>query len=158
MIVCYEEKYEKVWDDLVLNDSINGNFLQTRNFLNYHAKGKFTDHSMLFFKNDVLAAVMPANETDNGRLLISHQGSTYGGLIVRKSYASTSNYNWIFDEMLEHFKEQGYKEVRISMPHWLYRNEERRNELLDYYFQIRGFDVNSEIGFYIDLSTIHEGY
>ena len=31
MIIPYEDKYEGVWDAFVLKESINGNFLQTRN-------------------------------------------------------------------------------------------------------------------------------
>ena len=61
MVVLYEDKYEKDWDELVLNKSMNGNFLQTRNFLNYHHNGKFKDHSLMFFKGETLAAVMQAN-------------------------------------------------------------------------------------------------
>ena len=53
MIVSYEKKYEVKWDDFVLNNSINGNFLQTRRFLNYHTEGTFEDASLLFFKNDI---------------------------------------------------------------------------------------------------------
>lgn len=158
MIIIYEEKYEKEWDDLVLNDSINGNFLQTRNFLNYHEKDKFVDHSLMFYKEDKLVAVLPANEVENGQILISHQGSTYGGLIVRKLFASTVNYNWIFEEMIEYFKKKKYHKVHIYTPNWLYRNDNKRNELLDYYYQIKGFQSCAEIGFYIDMSNLEEGY
>ena len=29
------------WDEFVLKESMNGTFLQTRHFINYHEKGKF---------------------------------------------------------------------------------------------------------------------
>lgn len=32
ILVKYEDKYEKAWDRFVLRESINGTFLQTRNF------------------------------------------------------------------------------------------------------------------------------
>ena len=158
MVFLYEEKYAKAWDELVLNESLNGNFLQTRNFLNYHANDKFQDHSLMFFKGETLAAVMPANEIEHGKILLSHQGSTFGGLVIGEKFCSTSNYNWIFKEMLEHFEERGYERVELRMPHWLYARQDKRNELLDYYFQLHGFTSSAEVGFYIDLTELQEDY
>lgn len=158
MVIKYSKKYEEEWDNLVLNDSINGNFLQTRNFLNYHEEGKFNDYSLLFFKGEKLAAVLPGNEVENGQVLLSHQGSTFGGLVIRKSFASTTNYNWIFEEMMEHFRERNYEKVELRMPNWLYTSDDRRNELLDYYFHLNGFKVQTEVGFYIDLTQLQDDY
>ena len=158
MIQKYEDRFEKKWDEFVLNESINGNFLQTRNFLNYHAKDKFCDHSLMFFKGETLVAVMPANEIEQGRILISHQGSTFGGLVIGEKYASTGNYNWIFKEMLGYFKERSYERVELKMPHWLYLREDKRNELLDYYFQLNGFTPRGEVGFYVDLKELADDY
>lgn len=158
MIKIYEDEFEETWDNLVLNESLNGNFFQTRRFLNYHKKGKFIDHSLMFFKGEKLAAVMPANVFDDEKTLISHSGCTYGGLIIGSDFCSTTNYNWIFGEMLQHFKDQGYETVEIRTSHWLYRRGERTNELLDYYFQLNGFTNRKEVGFYIDLWQIKEDY
>lgn len=158
MIRVFSKKYENKWDDFILNESENGNFLQTRNFLNYHKVDKFQDHSLMFFRGDILAAVMPANEIEQGKVLISHQGSTFGGLIIGEKFVSTGNYKWIFEEMLEYFKERGYERVEIKMPHWLYARNDKRNELLDYYFQLSGFSSQGEVGFYIDLLKLRENY
>lgn len=158
MVVLYENKYEEAWDDFVLNDSINGNFLQTRNFLNYHPEERFKDASVLFIKDDKIAAVIPANEVDGGMTLLAHQGSTYGGLIVGKEFANSTNYDWIFGEMVDHFKEKGYRRVELRMHSWLYSPDAKHNELCEYYFQLNGFTVRSEIGFCIDLNSIEEGF
>lgn len=158
MVIPYEDKYEYEWDDFVLNNSINGNFLQTRNFYNYHPRDRFKDGSLMFFKNENLAAVVPAAVMDNGLTLVAHPGSTFGGLIIGKDYANTVNYNWIFDEMISFFKEKEYEKVELRMHHWLYSPEEKRNELLDYYFQLYGFQVRSEIGFYIELGGLAKDY
>ena len=32
----YNEQDEEIWDDFVMEKSVNGTFLQTRRFLNYH--------------------------------------------------------------------------------------------------------------------------
>lgn len=34
----YNEQDEEIWDDFVMEKSVNGTFLQTRRFLNYHSK------------------------------------------------------------------------------------------------------------------------
>lgn len=158
MVVPYEDKYEKDWDEFVLHESINGNFLQTRNFLNYHPKDRFVDGSLLFLKDDKIAAVIPANVVDEGTVLLAHQGSTFGGLIVGKQFANTTNYNWIFKEMISYFIEKGYEKAELRMHHWLYSPVEEHNELCEYYFQLNGFSVRSEIGFYIDLANLGEDY
>lgn len=158
MVLVYTDEYEEMWDSLVLTQSANGNFLQTRNFLNYHGNKKFMDHSLLFFKGETLAAVMPANEIENGKVLISHQGSTFGGLVVKECFCSTNNYKWIFEEMIEHFNECGYDRVELRMPHWLYMRSDRHNELLDYFFQLNGFCSRGEVGFFVDLKNISENF
>ncbi len=158
MIVAYEKVYENAWDKFVMQESINGNFLQTRNFLNYHKKGKFIDASILFLHEEEIAAVLPANEIDDGKILISHQGSTFGGLIVGEKYASSSNYDWIFSELIEYLKQKEYVTVELRMHHWLYSPKEKHNELLEYYFQLYGFRVRSEIGFFIDLKQLSCDY
>lgn len=45
----YTDIYAERWDRFVLKESINGTFLQTRKFLNYHPKDRFTDSSLVFF-------------------------------------------------------------------------------------------------------------
>ena len=158
MVVPYEERYKNEWDDFVLNNSINGNFLQTMNFYNYHSVGTFEDASLMFFKDDKLAAVIPATVMDNGLSLIAHPGSTYGGIVIGRDFANTTGYNWIFDEMLSHFKEKGYVKAELRMHNWLYSPVESHNELLDYYFQLNGFTVRNEVGFFMELSHLGDDF
>lgn len=158
MIVEYQDKYEKVWDTFVLTQSINGNFLQTRNFYNYHRPGKFKDASIMFIKDGEVAAVLPANEINDGKTLLAHQGSTFGGIVIGRNFANTINYKWIFQEMVEYFQQKKYELVELRMHHWLYSPDEKKNELLDYFFQLNGFSSRGEVGFYIDLSYVDEDY
>lgn len=46
-IVNYNGEFEQKWDYFVMNDSVNGTFLQTRRFLNYHPLDRFEDCSLL---------------------------------------------------------------------------------------------------------------
>ena len=57
----------------------NSLFMHDRNFMEYHAD-RFEDHSLLFYDDDELLALLPANKC--GDELISHGGLTYGGFIT----------------------------------------------------------------------------
>ena len=50
-IVKYCDKIQSKWDDFVMNQSINGTFLQTRRFLSYH-KDRFVDDSLMIYKGN----------------------------------------------------------------------------------------------------------
>ena len=80
-IIKYNKTYENIWDEFIKN-SKNGNIFHTRKFLNYH-KDKFTDNSLLIYNKNKLIGLFPAIEFEEK--IISHRGSTYGGLIVRKN-------------------------------------------------------------------------
>jgi len=70
--------HKEEWNKFVIN-SKNGTFLLHRNFMDYHAD-RFSDCSLMFYENEKLTALLPANIS--GDILYSHQGLTYGGLIM----------------------------------------------------------------------------
>lgn len=49
--------------------------------MDYH-KDRFEDYSLMVFKDEKLVAVLPANRVEDK--LFSHQGLTYGGLVISK--------------------------------------------------------------------------
>lgn len=68
-----------LWNDFV-SRSKNGTFLFMRDYMDYHSD-RFVDHSLLFFdESGKLLALLPANIKDG--TLYSHQGLTYGGLVL----------------------------------------------------------------------------
>lgn len=68
-----------LWDAFV-EGSKNGTFLFLRAYMDYH-KDRFVDHSLVFVdEGNKVVALLPANEKDGE--LFSHQGLTYGGLIL----------------------------------------------------------------------------
>lgn len=73
------ENYDE-WNDFVAK-SKNGTFLLDRRFMDYHSD-RFADSSLLFYEGKRLVAVLPANYDAESRALFSHQGLTYGGLIM----------------------------------------------------------------------------
>lgn len=77
----YSIEDQQIWDDFVKTCK-NGSFLFQRGFMEYHSD-RFVDFSLLIFKGNALVAVFPANIKDD--VLYSHQGLTYGGVLMQKS-------------------------------------------------------------------------
>lgn len=59
----------------------NATFLFQRDFMDYHSD-RFTDHSLMMYKDEELIAVLPANIKDE--TVYSHQGLTYGGFVLNE--------------------------------------------------------------------------
>lgn len=86
-IRSYNESYKEKWDKFISEESCNGTFLQSRRFLDYHPKDRFEDSSLMFMNGETIIAVLPANiVTEPQKVLFSHQGSTFGGLVIGKKY------------------------------------------------------------------------
>lgn len=79
-VIKYGISHKNAWNDFIKNAK-NATFLFERDFMDYHAD-RFTDHSLMVFKKGKLVAVLPANIQEN--TLHSHQGLTYGGLVLGK--------------------------------------------------------------------------
>ena len=93
IIVPYSVNYKETWDGFV-SESKNGTFLFHRGFMDYHAD-RFFDCSLLVYEGerdggenqapegrDGLLAVFPANWCEAEKTVYSHQGLTYGGLVM----------------------------------------------------------------------------
>lgn len=94
-IIKYNKDYYRAWDNFVSN-SINGTFFHKRKLINYHPEGKFNDHSLMFFDKDKLISVFPAAILDkNKRILKSHPGTSYGGLVIDKNLSLKEIYKLI---------------------------------------------------------------
>ena len=66
--------------------------------MDYH-KERFEDYSLLCFKKGKLIAVLPANYKNSK--LYSHQGLTYGGLII-SSKIKFEDYLRVFEKVLKY--------------------------------------------------------
>lgn len=77
----YKKDHYQIWNDFI-KDSKNGTFLFHRDFIEYHAD-RFQDFSLMIYQENKLIALFPANISKQE--VYSHQGLTYGGLILRKS-------------------------------------------------------------------------
>lgn len=159
MLISYEASYKDAWDEFVISNSINGNFLQTRRFLEYHPEGKFIDNSILFKDNkNKIQAVLPMNAEKENGILISHRGSTFGGLVIGADAVNITTLDWIFDELLSYFRETEFQELILRMPSYLYYRTNKNAEILDYYFERYGFHENREVGYFVDLKDVDEEF
>lgn len=91
-VEIYQPKFRSIWDSFVVN-SKNATFLCQRDFMEYH-RNRFEEFSLMVFKKNKLVALLPANRVGNE--LHSHQGLTYGGLLLSKEIR--------FEIVLESFK------------------------------------------------------
>ena len=82
-IVQYTPQMADEWNAFV-RESKNGTFLFERGFMDYHAD-RFVDCSLLIYEDSELMALFPANWCDSEQTVYSHQGLTYGGLVLSTS-------------------------------------------------------------------------
>ncbi|MBP3353758.1 MAG: GNAT family N-acetyltransferase [Bacteroidales bacterium] len=112
-ITRYTPNRAQEWDNTV-EESRNGTFLIKRSYLDYHSD-RFVDHSLIFEMDGAIIALLPANE--EGTTLYSHQGLTYGGLIMTSRCKGLVVLH-IFDLVKQYMQEQGYKELIYKpIPH-----------------------------------------
>lgn len=70
-----------LWNQFITKAK-NATFLFHRDFMDYHQE-RFEDFSLMVFEQDKLVGVLPANQS--AEMLYSHQGLTYGGLVVNET-------------------------------------------------------------------------
>lgn len=154
-IIKYEDKYQERWDDFVLNKSINGTFLQSRNFLNYHPEGRFCDASLLVMQGTNIVAVIPACDVieDNRRTFYSHKGSTYGGIIMAAEKYNISIFEEIFPAIENYVIQCGFKCILFKPTLDIICKSE--TSLFDYYFYKNGYSQYNELNLYINIQSSH---
>ncbi|SEH97790.1 GNAT family N-acetyltransferase [Pseudomonas asplenii] len=80
MVTCelYRKELSGDWDEFV-RSSKSPLFIFERQFMDYHSD-RYKDFSLLFWEDDSLIAILPANIIDDA--IYSHGGLTFGGLIL----------------------------------------------------------------------------
>lgn len=146
-IVAYQPELKEKWNEFVrLAD--NSNFLFDRNFMEYHSD-RFTDRSVLVYDEGTLCGVFPANIKDN--VLHSHQGLTYGGLVLheRKNVKKLVNY---FISVFSYYQAQGITDVYYKpVPNYIAKTI---NDLEHFVLNIlRAEVIRVDTSFVLDLST-----
>ena len=141
-ILRYESKYKSQWDEFIHN-SINGTFILNRDYMEYH-KDRFKDFSLLLFSQDELVALFPANIIDNK--VHSHQGLTYGGLILKNN--NTNYIMLMYDALITFFKNNEIIEVIIRDIPFIYHHSPLATNhylLFKYGFSLCSRDLSTAI-------------
>ncbi|MEG0408747.1 MAG: GNAT family N-acetyltransferase [Bacilli bacterium] len=148
-IVKYNDKYENSWDRFVIDESCNGTILQTRKFLNYHPRGRFTDESLMFIQGTSLFAVLPANKykENEKNILYSHGGSTFGGLILNSASKRIDVLEEIINLFDEYLVENNYYKIVLKQTSNLYSKNE--SSIIDYFLVKNNYRISLELGYYI---------
>ncbi|MCO6173753.1 FemAB family protein [Flavobacterium sp. NRK F10] len=124
----YEKESKMLWNEFV-KKAKNATFLFDRDFMEYH-QDRFEDYSLLVFDaKENVKAVFPANKA--GDTVFSHQGLTYGGLVVEKKTKSEEIFT-IMDSIVRFLRAQGIITLQMKSLPIIY-NSTMSNEL-DFYF------------------------
>lgn len=86
-LVPYTEEMESQWNASV-EASRNGTFLLDRRFMDYH-RDRFMDCSLMFKRREKVLGCFPANYDAASHTVYSHQGLTYGGLLLHDETSAT---------------------------------------------------------------------
>ena len=141
---------DQEWDAFV-RTSDNGTMFHLRDFLGYHPKDRFRDHSLYVMRNDKLFSVFPAidQERNGKRILNSHGGASYGGFV----YPSQCNIRDAFlmtEHLIKHAQEQGFDAIQVTLPPIMYAKH--LSNYIDFTFIKNGFTyAKREISSIVDL-------
>ena len=147
-ILPYSPELDKRLDHFVESESVNGTFLQTRRFLNYHPAGRFTDASFALEKSGTIVAYFPGVEKE--QTFVSHAGSTFGGPIIAKSFYTGSRIREILTEADQYLSEK-FKGVLFKVTPELFAKESP--DLLDYTLEHLGYTRHTELSSYCTLQS-----
>ena len=120
----YRREDKELWNSFV-SKARNATFLFDRNYMDYHAD-RFDDNSFMFYHKGKLKAVLPANVA--GDTLYSHQGLTYGGLLLDKK-ATVEDVLECFDSLNSWLHENGKSKVVYKALPWIYQQYPSEEDL-----------------------------
>lgn len=120
----YRREDKELWNSFV-SKARNATFLFDRNYMDYHAD-RFDDNSFMFYHKGKLKAVLPANVA--GDTLYSHQGLTYGGLLLDKK-ATVEDVLECFDSLNSWLRENGKSKVVYKALPWIYQQYPSEEDL-----------------------------
>ncbi len=105
--------YEEIWN-IFNREAKNSLFMFDRNYMDYH-KDRFEDHSLFFYNDDELVALLPACIKDD--TLVSHGGLTFGGFITGNKMKQHTM-NECFEALMDYSHMTGIHSIRYKcIPH-----------------------------------------
>lgn len=106
----YSEADKQAWDTFVSSADVHS-VLFYRDFMEYHGD-RFTDYSLMIFRENKLIAIFPANKNSKGAVH-SHQGLSYGGIIF-KPFAPFEIRLKVYEQLLNFLDNKSIKNLYIK--------------------------------------------
>lgn len=153
----YKDSMSEIWDKFVVQESMNGTFLQTRKFMEYHPAGRFKDSSLIVYKGNTIVAVILACDIkeETRKTFFSHKGTTFGGIIISPQFYSASNVDFLMAELEKYWSQENYDEIVLKMTAPVFC---RKNvDLVDYFLYQRGYQQYDELNYYMELERYRNG-
>lgn len=144
----YDGSKDKEEWNLFVKDSKQGTFLLDRSYMDYHSD-RFTDHSLLIYRQGKLYALLPANERDH--TLYSHQGLTYAGLLTTTK-ATTEDICQVFIAVNAYLKSAGFQKVVYKAIPWIYHQIPAEEDLYAIVKECHAHIAMRNIASVIDMS------
>jgi hypothetical protein len=148
-ILChiYNTKNKVEWDEFVEN-SKNAPFFFKRNFMEYHAD-RFTDYSVMIYRSKEIVGILPACISLESKIVFSHAGLTFGGLITNKKMTSPI-FLKCFSSLIQFLKNQGIEKlIYKSVPSHYHQYPASEEHYAA--FRLGGCLIRRDIGSVIDL-------
>lgn len=143
----YDETRKENWENL-LSCSVNGTFLHSRSFMDYHSD-RFQDASVMVYEDEECVGIFPANY-DNSVKVISHGGLTYGGLIV-KFDAYSKDVLMYLSAIMNFFNREGVSFLHIKLVPDFYHKSIRQD--IEYGLTLaEGKIIKNDLTCVVDLS------
>ncbi|MBQ4276589.1 MAG: GNAT family N-acetyltransferase [Bacteroidaceae bacterium] len=141
MIKCvtYSPSYALHWDQLV-QQSRNATFMLQRQYMDYH-QDRFTDASLVFVDHKGhFVALLPANIDAADGIVYSHQGLTYGGLIMSTGIR-TEQIGEAIDKAISYYRHMGARKLIYKPTPYIYNKYPSQEDL--YYLFRHGARLHS---------------
>ncbi len=120
----YSENFKSLWNDFNKNAK-NGLFMFNRDYMDYHSD-RFQDHSLLFYEDDKLLALLPLNFKD--RLLYSHEGLTFGGFVIAESMRQGKMFE-CFMRLQEYMRQNNFERLIYKAIPYIYHKYPAQEDL-----------------------------
>lgn len=121
----YQQGDKMIWNEFCVN-SRNSTFLLMRDYIDYH-NDRFDDCSLMIYYRGKLCAMLPANIKNN--TLYSHQGLTYGGLIIHKRHIDGTIILRIFNALKQWCSNNNIKHLIYKPIPFIYHNQPTQEDL-----------------------------
>ncbi|HOJ17304.1 MAG: GNAT family N-acetyltransferase [Ignavibacteriales bacterium] len=143
------------WDSFV-NNSDNGTIFHKQKFLGYHPKGKFSDNSLVIFKNKQILALLPATiiSRDGKNILSSHGGASYGSFVYKQDLNFREAHDMV-EILMDYAKELKVDAIQLTPPPVIYQS--KYSNYIDFALVRNGFGyLKREISSVVQLDVPRE--